>query len=716
MTISSTDAIELNNSTDALGNEIREVVLPYAAVLTEGEITGIRQYQAYVKLYSLKDHPLDGSFTAAIPSINEPASLSPILSDSELPDLVYPESDSAMSTDLLSFSFPLSFPITNDNTNDNDNTVEMAIGAPSPTNTDLCGIEGVSDDEMEYDSRPRPSRTQFASLPPRRLKSYPTNDHPSEAEDIDSVSTESEELAPDAPPIRFISPPRPRSKFNSYPIYPTTGSRYEVQRRISEGIAYLMEYGTPTSPSDIGLPDVPPSHTHYTAGTPLPMSQIADDCDAHTSSDSLPDLIPISDSSDSNIECDPATPDTSEDEMEQRWIRTKEWPEDIRTRTKRVALEKRRRMARDRIDEVKRQRLLGVARENEQTRDEDAIVLYAGIDCSSCAPHNMSPCTLQLHNDLSPIHSTAASRLPQISMTDAPTRTRDPRPRSQPTTLSIDVHAPNSPVIYAAALANEHAGFNATIEMSKATVLMDEDMEVLSSTNDSEHDTVLDTMNIFLNDARHYRLVDNHRTPVPSSWDEDCVAPNMDESRLQLIQDTLHIIIQETPSSPSHDFISGQLQIFATRIPLYRRFRDRLVESLEYVRDSLTNDQWREAIRDTLNVYKESETRTGYFVETLVDRYEWYKDNYPCLNTLFTIAESTFLRGASDTLRRNGRKRYSKSIDRLLNTPIPDRYLIAELLDHGYLESEDANDYEALAYIKLRLEQLVEENDEEFQG
>jgi hypothetical protein len=328
----------------------------------------------------------------------------------------------------------------------------------------------------------------------------------------------------------------------------------------------------------------------------------------------------------------------------------------------------------------------------------------------------MSPCTLQLHNDLSPIHSTAASRLPQISMTDAPTRTRDPRPRSQPTTLSIDVHAPNSPVIYAAALANEHAGFNATIEMSKATVLMDEDMEVLSSTNDSEHDTVLDTMNIFLNDARHYRLVDNHRTPVPSSWDEDCVAPNMDESRLQLIQDTLHIIIQETPSSPSHDFISGQLQIFATRIPLYRRFRDRLVESLEYVRDSLTNDQWREAIRDTLNVYKESETRTGYFVETLVDRYEWYKDNYPCLNTLFTIAESTFLRGASDTLRRNGRKRYSKSIDRLLNTPIPDRYLIAELLDHGYLESEDANDYEALAYIKLRLEQLVEENDEEFQG
>src|SRR5882762_10404340 len=107
-------------------------------------------------------------------------------------------------------------------------------------------------------------------------------------------------------------------------------------------------------------------------------------------------------------------------------------------------------MACDRIDEVKRQRLLGVTRENEQTRDENAIVLYARIDCSSYALHNMSPCTLQLHNDLSPIHPTAPSQLPQIYMTDTPTCTRDPCPRSQPTALSINIHAPNSPVIYAA--------------------------------------------------------------------------------------------------------------------------------------------------------------------------------------------------------------------------------------------------------------------------
>jgi hypothetical protein len=71
-------------------------------------------------------------------------------------------------------------------------------------------------------------------------------------------------------------------------------------------------------------------------------------------------------------------------------------------------------MACDWIDEVKRQGLLGVAHENEQTWDENTIVLYMGIDCSSCAPDNMSPCTLQLHNDLSPMHPTAASQLLQI--------------------------------------------------------------------------------------------------------------------------------------------------------------------------------------------------------------------------------------------------------------------------------------------------------------
>jgi hypothetical protein len=218
-------------------------------------------------------------------------------------------------------------------------------------------------------------------------------------------------------------------------------------------------------------------------------------------------------------------------------------------------------------------------------------------------------------------------------------------------------------------------------------------------------------MNNFIQDARHYRLVDNHRAPIPSVWDEDRVAPNVDEAHFRPLQETLEIIIQDTPSSPSHDFISGQLQMFATRIPLYRRYRDRLVEALEYVRDALSEDQWREATRDTLNVYKLSETRANFFIETLVDRFRWYEDNYPCLNSLFTLRESTFLRGASDTLRRNGRKRFSKSIDRLLNTPIPDRHIIAELLNNGYLESENANDYEALAYVKLRLEELSEEDD-----
>lgn len=55
-----------------------------------------------------------------------------------------------------------------------------------------------------------------------------------------------------------------------------------------------------------------------------------------------------------------------------------------------------------------------------------------------------------------------------------------------------------------------------------------------------------------------------------------------------------------------------------------------------------------------------------------------------------------------------------KSIDRLLNTPIPDQHIIAELLNNGYLESDNANDYEALAFVKLRLEELVEEDDLEY--
>ena len=97
-----------------------------------------------------------------------------------------------------------------------------------------------------------------------------------------------------------------------------------------------------------------------------------------------------------------------------------------------------------------------------------------------------------------------------------------------------------------------------------------------------------------------------------------------------------------------------------------------------------------------------------------MDHFRWYEDNYPCLNTLFTICESTFLRGTSDTLHHNGHKRFSKSIDRLLNTPIPDRHIIAELLDSGYLESDNANDYEALVFVKLHLEKLAEEDDLEY--
>src|SRR5882762_9794387 len=148
----------------------------------------------------------------------------------------------------------------------------------------------------------------------------------------------------------------------------------------------------------------------------------------------------------------------------------------------------------------------------------------------------MSPCTLQLHNDLSPMHPTAASQLLQISIMDAPTRTHDPCPCLQPTTLSIDVHVPNSPAIYAAMLTNEHTGFNLAMEKSKASVLMDEDLKILSSTNDDNDDMVLNTMSTFINDACYYWLIDNHCVPISSYWDENCLASNMDKSHFQLIQ------------------------------------------------------------------------------------------------------------------------------------------------------------------------------------
>jgi hypothetical protein len=662
---------------------------PHAGIFTEGNNTGIMRAHAHIKLYTLKEHPTEGPFTVALPSI--PNLHSQLAIQPQLPDLEYPGSDSETSSNLspayspVTASFDINPLSAGDKPTDDGS---MAIEPPhSPTNTDRCGIEGVSDDEMEYHERPKPSRTQFPSLPPRRLTTYPTNDHPDEAEDARSITTEPEELVPDAQPIPFIIPPYPRSPFKAFPMESTRKTRYEEQsyQHGAHGrLRYLQQYGTPSESENSSISASP---------TPSDRAKLAifGANPRNNSNDSMPDLVYISDSDEVS---------SSVDEMEQRWIRTKDYPESIATKTERIALEKKRRMVRDRIDEKKRMKLLKVARENEQESGEGEIRLISDNGCKQCAPrgHGMSLCASNAHAD-------------SLSRATLPSSTLAPEIHS---VLSVDIHSPNSPAIYSALLKNERVGHNSLIEKTKITVLTDEDMDIFSSDSDEEQDVMLKTMNNFIQDARHYRLIENHRAPVPSVWDEDRTAPNVDEARFRTLQDTLEIIIQDTPSSPSYDFISGQLQLFATRIPLYRRYRDRLVEALEYVRDCLSEDQWREATRDTLNVYKLSETRANFFIETLVDRFRWYEDNYPCLNSLFTLRESTFLRGASDALRRHGRKRFSKSIDRLLNTPIPDRHIIAELLDKGYLESDDANDYEALAFIKLQLEKLAEDDDLEY--
>jgi hypothetical protein len=106
-----------------------------------------------------------------------------------------------------------------------------------------------------------------------------------------------------------------------------------------------MDYGTPVSPNNIGLSNVLPFHTHYIVDTHLSMSRTINDCDTHASSDSFAELIFISESSDSDIKCDVATPDTSEDKMEWCWIQTKDWPKDACTCTKCVTLEKKRWMS-----------------------------------------------------------------------------------------------------------------------------------------------------------------------------------------------------------------------------------------------------------------------------------------------------------------------------------------------------------------------------------
>jgi hypothetical protein len=52
-------------------------------------------------------------------------------------------------------------------------------------------------------------------------QSYPTEDHPDEAEDTRSITTEPEEFVPDAQPIPFIIPPHPRSPFKAFPMEST---------------------------------------------------------------------------------------------------------------------------------------------------------------------------------------------------------------------------------------------------------------------------------------------------------------------------------------------------------------------------------------------------------------------------------------------------------------------------------------------------------------
>jgi ferredoxin len=120
----------------------------------------------------------------------------------------------------------------------------------------------------------------------------------------------------------------------------------------------------------------------------------------------MPELVTLSDSDEIS---------SSADEMERRWIRTKDYPESIGTKTQRIALEKKRRMVRDRIDEKKRMRLLKVARENEQESGERKIRLISDNGCEQCAPcgHGMSTCASNTYAD-------SLSRAILLSSTPAP--------------------------------------------------------------------------------------------------------------------------------------------------------------------------------------------------------------------------------------------------------------------------------------------------------
>jgi len=675
--VSSPHAIELGTYEDEEGNSVRELILPHAGIFTEGENSNnISQGHAFVQLYSLKDHPAEGEFTAALPKFT---SFNPFaVTRSPSPVLVYPDSDAERSTNnrspLYSPESPSPSVISSQSIGEHSpNKSPMAIDVYQGLDDDI-GSE-ISKDQLKYENRPKPNRTMYPSLPPRRLKSYPTENHPDEAEDTYSVSTDSVISISGVEPIAFVVPPTARSKFDIFPINSTsTQSRYELQQCHSD-MEYLRHYGTPSSlPSDVTSPD-----------SSAQLSPRED-------SDSVPDLESIVDSSD--------------EEADLHWMQTKAWLETEKLKRGRIARVKRRMEMQNRIDEKKRGRLLRVARDNEQESEEGYLDSDQGCGVSYCSPNINAD--LLSHRvpvpAISDLETHAAHALVTISSSVA-TPTCDPRVR--PTIdHSINVYSPYSPQIYSATLDNERAGLNTILHKSKNHVASIDDFDNQSSTGDEEHDTCITVMNAFIDDALQHRLVDNYRVATPSPWEEDRAAPNKDETHFNVLQRTLDIIISETPASPAPDYISGQLEQFATRIPLYRCYREKLVEALKYVRDCLTQDQWSDAIRDTLNIYKESETRANFYIETLVDRHAWYAKNYPCLNTLFTIRESTFLRGASDTLRRHGRKRFSKSIDHLLNTSIPDREIIGELVSKGYLSSESPNDYEALAYVKCRLEEM----------
>ena len=513
MAISSPNAIELGTQIDNEGNIIRELLLPHAAIFTDGENTSITHGHAFIKLYSFKEYPVNDEFTVTFPSFDNSTPTKSV--ECQSPVLEYPDSDSDFNQHVQ--HSPLYSPSTRyidttaSATGDIDLDDVMAIGAHSPTNTDRCGISGVSDDELEYHNHPHPSRRQYPSLPPRRLNSYPTEYHPEEAEDVRSVTTEPEELVPHANPIPFIAPPPSRAKYSTYPIQSTRETRYEAQHFLCgfHGTDYLQHYGTPSECcSDPECSDRlldPISHSEL-----------------HSDNDSMPGLVTV--------------PDSSEDEEENRWIRTKDFPESLVTKAKRIALEKKRRMVRDRIDERKRARILRVARDNEQGLEEGEI-------CPLCDREGTMPVT---------------------------TPALDPHICRTPEVLTITVLSSDPAAVRAATLDNERAGLNAIIEKAKVAVLCDEDMDVQSSTSDLEHNVVLEAMNSFIHDARHYRLISNHHPPMPSPWDEDHIAPNVDETHFCALQDGLDIIISDTPSSPSSDFILGQLQIFATWIPLYR--------------------------------------------------------------------------------------------------------------------------------------------------